>query len=97
MDFKSLPLELLPFYLKTIGQYQTLKCDVKISTYSVTAEGSNDCVPSKPYDMLGCFEETNPGTFLFNDRENIDWHDIVGYMKRYLQDVLYYGAVGTLL
>eukprot|EP00112_Aurelia_sp_Birch-Aquarium-sp1_P004443 Seg1505.2 transcript_id=Seg1505.2/GoldUCD/mRNA.D3Y31 product=Hemicentin-1 protein_id=Seg1505.2/GoldUCD/D3Y31 len=38
-------------------------------------------ITPRSYDLIGCFEESNPGKILIADRHNINWEDIVSYMQ----------------
>ena len=46
-----------------------------------TGKGEESCADN--YDLIGCYEEYDPGVILLNDRHNIEWKDISSYMKRY--------------
>ena len=44
-----------------------------------TGNAEEEC--SGTYNLIGCFEENNPGKVLQNYRDDINWTDIVRFMK----------------
>ena len=44
----------------------------------------------RDYDSIGCFQEFYPGELLLNDRDNIDWNNIVPYMHRCVSKYLHF-------
>eukprot|EP00795_Rhopilema_esculentum_P001012 gene1012-15336_t len=67
--------KIIAILLALVAVTDALKIDILLFTAA-----KDLCIDN--YQMLGCYEEESPRYILFNDKHDIDWHDIVGYMKR---------------
>ena len=57
--------------------------NIRLTMFSHSFLGMGEDKCKKNYNLIGCYEEYNPGVLLFNDRHNIKWNDITKYMEGY--------------
>ncbi len=57
-----------------------------LTTKNISGKGSSSC--KKDYNMIGCYEENNPGVAIFDDKHSVDWNNIVDFMSRYKSRIM---------